>query len=222
MPEFRASTLRTEESQGSGPNWWWTVIEKSKFENRVDVTSGGPEACSQEADAATANSGPRAEQDLEQVYAEHGRALLTHCVRILGDWASAEDATQEVFLRVRRCVGRLPEASEMRPWLFRIATNHCLNELRSRGVRARTPPQIVGMTTANLEDTMAARNDARRFLERLPPRARAIAWLTYVDGMLQQEVAETLGVSRRTVVNYLSQVRTRLEQSSRGGLAMAR
>lgn len=110
----------------------------------------------------------------------------------------------------------------MRPWLFRIATNHCLNELRSRGVRARTPPQLIGMTTANLEDTMAARNDAQRFLERLPPRARAIAWLTYVDGMLQQEVAETLGVSRRTVVNYLNQVRSRLQQTSRGGLAMAR
>jgi len=78
------------------------------------------------------------------------------------------------------------------------------------------------MTTANLEDTMAARNDAQRFLERLPGRARAIAWLTYVDGMLQQEVAETLGVSRRTVVNYLNQVRSRVRQSSRGELAMAR
>ena len=69
---------------------------------------------------------------------------------------------------------------------------------------------------------MAARNDAQRLLERLPPRARAIAWLTYVDGMLQQEVAETLGVSRRTVVNHLNQVRSRLQQSSRGGLLMAR
>lgn len=110
----------------------------------------------------------------------------------------------------------------MRPWLFRVATNHCLNELRSRGVRSRTPPQLAQTTTGNTEDAMAARNDARRFLERLPPRARAIAWLTYVDGMLQQEVADTLGVSRRTVVNYLNQVRTRLGQSSRGELAMAR
>jgi DNA-binding NarL/FixJ family response regulator len=69
---------------------------------------------------------------------------------------------------------------------------------------------------------MAARNDARRFLERLPPRARAVAWLTYVDGMLQHEVAETLGVSRRTVVNSLNQVRTRLGRSSRGGLTVTR
>lgn len=165
--------------------------------------------------------GPRAERDLERLYASHGRAIFTHCLRLLGDSASAEDATQEVFLRVRRHSGRAPEATEMRPWLFRIATNHCLNELRSRGVRARTPPQLTRLVTSNLEDSLAAQNDARRFLERLPPRARAIAWLTYVDGMLQHEVAETLGVSRRTVVNYLSQVRTRL-QSTRSGLAIAR
>lgn len=167
-------------------------------------------------------AGPRVERDLERLYSAHGRSLLIHCLRLLGDAASAEDATQEVFLRVRRHAGRAPDAAEMRPWLFRIATNHCLNELRSRGVRSRTPPQLTMQVTSNQEDSMAAQNDARRFLERLPPRARAVAWLTYVDGMLQHEVAETLGVSRRTVVNYLSQVRSRLEQNSRAGLAVAR
>lgn len=170
---------------------------------------------------STELAGPRVERDLEGLYSAHGRSILIHCLRLLGDAASAEDATQEVFLRVRRHAGRAPEAAEMRPWLFRIATNHCLNELRSRGVRARTPPQLTVLVTSNQEDTMAAQNDARRFLERLPPRARAIAWLTYVDGMLQHEVAETLGVSRRTVVNYLSQVRTRLQQTSRGSFAVA-
>ena len=196
---------------------WWTVIEKSKFQTRAPLFSRGAEP-----GGALSDVGPRAAHELHQLYAEHGRSILAHCARILGDYASAEDATQEVFLRVGRCAGRLPDAAEIRPWLFRVATNHCLNELRSRGVRARTPPQLIGMTTANFEDTMAARNDVQRFLERLPERARAIAWLTYVDGMLQQEVAETLGVSRRTVVNYLNQVRARLQQSGRADLAMAR
>jgi RNA polymerase sigma-70 factor (ECF subfamily) len=181
-----------------------------------------PDGVSSAAGESAGDIGPPEQRDLEQLYATHGRSIFTHCQRLLGDAASAEDATQEVFLRVKRYAGRAPEPSEMRPWLFRIATNHCLNELRSRGVRARTPPQLTGLVTANLEDSMAARNDARRFLERLPERARAIAWLTYVDGMLQHEVAETLGVSRRTVVNYLSQVRTRLQQTTRGSLAMAR
>jgi RNA polymerase sigma-70 factor (ECF subfamily) len=165
---------------------------------------------------------PEPPHDLTQLYAAHGRSVRAHCARLLGDVASAEDATHEVFLRVGRRTCRLPPASEMRAWLFRVATNHCLNELRRRGVRARTPPQLSRWTTGNTEDAMAARNDARRFLERLPPRARAVAWLIYVDGMLQQEVAEALGVSRRTVVNSLNQVRTRFGQSSRGGLALSR
>jgi RNA polymerase sigma-70 factor, ECF subfamily len=215
VPEFAEATLRTRQGPGNWRIWWWTVTVKSIQLFRPDRrSSAGGES--------TGDVGPRAEQGLEQLYATHGRAIFIHCVRLLGDAASAEDATQEVFLRVRRHAGRAPEPTEMRPWLFRIATNHCLNELRSRGVRARTPPQLTGLVTSNLEDSLAAQNDARRFLERLPERARAIAWLTYVDGMMQHEVAETLGVSRRTVVNYLSQVRTRLQQTTRGGLAMAR
>jgi RNA polymerase sigma-70 factor (ECF subfamily) len=202
------------------------VTENHKFENRaLFVASAEGRRCDLVSGAEPAAPNCVAAQtpcDLKQLYAEHGPGIRAHCGRLLGDSASAEDATHEVFLRVGRFGGRLPDASEMRPWLYRIATNHCLNELRSRGVRARTPPQLTGTATANLEDSMAARNDARRFLERLPPRARAIAWLTYVDGMLQQEVAETLGVSRRTVVNYLNQVRSRLHQSSRSELAMAR
>jgi RNA polymerase sigma-70 factor (ECF subfamily) len=133
-------------------------------------------------------------------------------LRLLGDLPSAEDATHEVFLRVGRRAGRLPHPSEVRPWLFRIATNYCLNELRSRNVRARTPPQLVPLP-GNPEEALAARNDARRFLARLPPRARAVALLTYVDGMRQQEVAAILGVSRRTVVNCLTRVRESVAQS---------
>jgi RNA polymerase sigma-70 factor (ECF subfamily) len=151
----------------------------------------------------------RAEPDFARAYASHGRALFAHCTRLLGDCSSAEDAVQEVFLRWRRHAARAPRPPELRPWLFRIATNHCLNELRRRTVRAHTPPQLALRTTHDLEDALAAQNDARRFLASLPPRARAIAWLTYVDGMLQHEVAETLGVSRRTVVNHLRQVRAR-------------
>lgn len=166
--------------------------------------------------------GPRVEHDLRHLYAAYGGSIRAHCVRLLGDTASAEDACQEVFLRVRRYAGRLPEGADVRPWLFRVATNHCLNELRSRTVRARTPPQLGASSTANLEDVMAARGDARRLLERLPPKARAIAWLTYVDGMLQQEVAEALGVSRRTVVNYLNQVKSRVQVEPRNAWAMAR
>jgi RNA polymerase sigma-70 factor (ECF subfamily) len=120
----------------------------------------------------------------------------------LGDVASAEDATQEVFLRVRRAV-RLPPPGEMRPWLFRVATNYCLNELRRRSVRAHGSQQLAEVEVASAEDALVARSAARDLFRQLSPRARAVTWLTYVDGMLQREVADLLGVSRRTVVSEL-------------------
>jgi RNA polymerase sigma-70 factor (ECF subfamily) len=140
--------------------------------------------------------------ELERLYERHGRAVLGHCTRLLRDVASAEDATQEVFLRVRGAI-RLPPAHAMRPWLLRVATNYCLNELRRRNVRAHGWPPFAGFDATSPEDALAARRDARDFLEQLTPRTRAVTWLTYVDGMLQREVAAALGVSRRTVVSEL-------------------
>jgi RNA polymerase sigma factor (sigma-70 family) len=148
--------------------------------------------------------------DLKGVYQRHGRAVLAHCKRLLGSAAAGEDATQEVFVRALRQAGRWPPAAEVRPWLFRIATNYCLNELRGRRLRANGPSQLATALPGNLEDCLMARSEMEQLLDGLPQRARDVARLTYVDGMLQHEVAQTLGVSRRTVVNYLSQLRSRV------------
>lgn len=145
-------------------------------------------------------------QELRRLYAEHGSSIRGYCGRLLGDVASAEDAAHEVFLRVARFRGAVPSRAEVRPWLFRIATNYCLNELRRRRVRAQTTPRP---WLLHPEDALLARSDLRGLLESLPPRACAVAWLTYVDGMLQQEVADTLGVSRRTVVSELHRIRAK-------------
>jgi RNA polymerase sigma factor (sigma-70 family) len=147
--------------------------------------------------------------DLKAVYQRHGRAVLAHCKRLLGSAAAGEDATQEVFVRALRQAGRWPPASELRPWLFRIATNYCLNELRGRRLRANGPCQLATALPGNLEDCLMARSEMGQLLDHLPQRARDVARLTYVEGMLQHEVAETLGVSRRTVVSCLSQLRSR-------------
>lgn len=159
-------------------------------------------------DALTEAVGSLAEaSSVARSYTLHGRAVRVRCVRLLGDAASADDATQEVFLRLHRARPRVPPPEEMRPWLLRVATNYCLNELRRRQVRSSVAAALADAATANLEDAMVARSDVQGLLTKLSPRARATTWLTYVDGMLQHEVAVTLGVSRRTVVNDLNRLR---------------
>lgn len=148
---------------------------------------------------------------LAVLYAEYGPLIRARCSRLLRDPAAGEDALHDVFLRVSRHAGHLPEAEFLRAWLLRVATNHCLNELRNRGVRTRNRDHWGQFARSSPEEVLSARGDVRRLLAALPVQARAVAWLTYVDGMLQREVAAELGVSRRTVVNHLSRMRQCVE-----------
>lgn len=77
--------------------------------------------------------------------AEHGR-ILGYCLRLLGSEEEARDATQDVFLRAWRAIGRMPPDLAVRDWLYRIARNRCMDLLRRRQVirweRLDAPPTL--------------------------------------------------------------------------------
>jgi RNA polymerase sigma-70 factor (ECF subfamily) len=121
---------------------------------------------------------------------------------MLRDDAAAEDATQETFLRVLRHLKKAPDDREALTWIYRIATNHCLNVLRDARRRAREPDPVPG--PAHPESALADRNFVEHALRRAPRKVSVVAWLHHVDGLAQGDVANVLGISRRTVVNRLS------------------
>src|SRR5215475_14337405 len=67
----------------------------------------------------------------------HRPALLGHCYRMLGSVVDAEDATQESMIRAWKSIDRFDGRASVKTWLYKIATNVCLDELSSRGRRAR-------------------------------------------------------------------------------------
>ncbi len=146
----------------------------------------------------------RSADRVTELYEKHGPVIYARCRRLLADDALAEDAAQETFLRVHRHLDAAPTSHEALRWIYRIATNLCLNELRDR---KHDPVLLDDLTSLGDDDIgeerIANRDLAKKVIVRSPEPLRVAAWLYHVDGMDQEEVAAVLGVSRRTVLNYL-------------------
>jgi len=110
-------------------------------------------------------------------------------------------------MRVHKHLDKAPDGGEALAWIYRIATNYCLNEIRDRNRRAEPVPadELPERVDVTVEDVLADRDLVARIVRRSPEKLRAAAWLHHVDGMDQGEVARVLGASRRTIVNRLNE-----------------
>lgn len=136
-------------------------------------------------------------ENLENLYRRYGPLVLRRCGQLLRDSAEAEDAMQEVFMQILRHPG-LIQAEFPSSLLYKIATNTCLNRLRSRTRRAETREENLLLAIAD-EDDIEARSAAGRMLDRIfsrhPVSTRVMAVLHYVDGLTLEEVARETSLS---------------------------
>jgi RNA polymerase sigma-70 factor (ECF subfamily) len=141
------------------------------------------------------------------LYRDVGPAVYRRCLRLLGNQATAEDATQDVFLKLLREADRLQDRTTLLPWVYRVASNHCLNLRRDAGEHGESPLghdlQLLPGTYGDRPDAYPERQLARTVLARVDDQTRAIAVAVLVDGMDVAEVSGTLGISPRTVSKKL-------------------
>ncbi|ACY16805.1 sigma-70 family RNA polymerase sigma factor [Haliangium ochraceum] len=172
---------------------------------------------------------------------EHRSALRGHCYRMLGSATDADDAVQETMVRAWRNSDRFEGRSALRTWLYRIATNVCLDALADRTRRARpmeegpagTPsselverqrthwlePVPVGWATPAdadpAERTMLQQSIRLAFvsaLQKLPPKQRAALILSEVLGWSAAEVADGLDTSVAAVNSALQRARATMRR----------
>ena len=173
------------------------------------------------------------------------RELQLHCYRILGSLQDAEDELQETLLAAWRGLDGFEGRSSLRAWLYRIATNRCLNTLRGRGRRPQEarmvdPPEPTrraepiwldpypDVLLEGLADTAAgpaSRYETRESvglafvaaLHHLPPRQRAALVLRDVLGFQAAEVAEMLESSEASVKGAVRRARASLDERMPAG-----
>jgi RNA polymerase sigma-70 factor, ECF subfamily len=157
----------------------------------------------------------------DELYERFAPTIYARCRQMLRDGAAAQDATQEVFMRVHRTLEKIRGVREAYTWLYRTATNHCLNELRNGRLRTAllaTLPERVGPAA---ELRLTDRDLVLRIVREVPEELATAAWLYHVDELEQAEIAEICGVSRRTVIarlgRFAEQARAFIERSESVG-----
>jgi RNA polymerase sigma-70 factor (ECF subfamily) len=169
--------------------------------------------CSWAGAKVTTDAVPGSGRGAGTLYRQYGPLVYRRCLRLLRDREAAKDATQEVFMKLVRDIPKLEERATLLPWMYRVATNHCLNLLRDskrRGEESVGPDLVVASTTP--KDVIPDRVLAHRVLSSFDAATQAVAIGIIVDGRGYDEVAAALGISRRTVGRMLK----RFVESARG------
>jgi RNA polymerase sigma-70 factor (ECF subfamily) len=171
----------------------------------------------------------------------HRGELQVHCYRMLGSLQDAEDALQETLLAAWLGLEGFEGRSSVRTWLYRIATNRCLNQLRSSGRRpvAAAPLPVPAPEPTRLGEVLwlqpypdvmleglpdqapgpEARYESREAIslafitavQLLPPKQRAVLLLRDVLGYRASEAAELLGLTEDAVTNALKRARATMD-----------
>ena len=181
------------------------MVHNDKHSGLTCASASGDQAPRDAAPSAGDCSSQAALADLYQKYAP---AICAHCLRLLQSSAAARDATQEAFVRVLMCGRIFSNDDDGRRYLYRVSTNVCLNQIyklknhRRAAAFLRAWPSFAGST----EGRHADREFVAVVLHRCGEAVATVAVMHGVDGMSQVEIAETLGITRRTVFSRLRKV----------------
>lgn len=143
-------------------------------------------------------------------------ALHRYCARMTGSVMDGEDVMQEALFEAYRKLDKFDQSRPLKPWLFRIAHNRCIDFLRRREVRdeAEVVAAAVPEATEPAEPVLGTGKAVEHLVLTLPPKERACVLLKDVFDYSLEEIAELVDSSVGGVKAALNRARTKLTESS--------
>lgn len=155
-------------------------------------------------------------QEVGDLYRRYAPMVYRRCSRFFGP-QEAEDAMHEVFLKVFSHLDGFRGEASPSTWLYRVATNVCLKKLYKQE-RRRELWQAHGAEACPASVQRCGQEAAlalQQLWRLLPEELVQVGVYHFVDGMTQQEIAELMGVSRRTVGNRLDELKVNVQALAR-------
>jgi RNA polymerase sigma-70 factor, ECF subfamily len=165
-------------------------------------------------DAAVVERARRGDREaFAEVIRHYDHGLRALAFRLLGDRDRMDDVLQEAYLRAFRALPRFRGGSALGTWLYRIAYNECIDELKRAGRHAALPlSEVVEPEDPRpgVADTVAGRRDLARALASLTPEDRAAVLMVDAQGFSYRDVGGVLGVPEGTIASRLNRARAAL------------
>lgn len=156
--------------------------------------------------------GRERERKLEEIYEDHVAMVYNICYRMFANRADAQDATQDVFLKVYKNLEGFRGRSKLSTWIYRITMNHCIDRMRRKRLK-----------TVELQEWVASPerdHDTRIRLEKavasLPASYRSVFVLHDIQGFHHAEIAEILGITPGSSKSLLHRSRVILRKKLKG------
>lgn len=165
------------------------------------------------------------QQAFEILVRRYSTSLLSFSYHILGDYDQACDILQQVFIQLHISLSNIRTDEPIKPWLFQVARNRCLDHIRQRQRRQtihfsdlettndenELPPLVNIPDNSPLPEEIVEHKDLQQRLQlaiqALPPRFRAVVFLRYAGQLSFSEIAQTLSMPTATAKTYFQRAK---------------
>lgn len=161
--------------------------------------------------------------DFYEIYESHQKMVFNLCLNYLQNRQDAEEATQDVFVKIHQKMTSFEAKSTLKTWVYRIAINHCLDVLRAKKRQKRFSffTNIFSKEAENLAqfDHPGVQLEDREALgilfkkiNQLPDNQRTALVLRHLDDLPQREISEIMGISEKAVESLLQRAKLNLKK----------